>query len=395
MARRELLRRRILEWGIPAVILFSPLPKASVLGWAVLVIQLAVIAMMAAYLLMREKPVLGEMLQKALKWPVYLFSGLFGVIFIQVIPLPVFLVKVLSPHTYAFRAEYVPGFTGAKFMSLSLMPFHTLGAGLELLTYFLLGFLVIKTVTRMKQVRRILYVLVGMGVFQAFYGFFELFNKNPRLLFFRKEFYLNDLTGTFVNRNHLSGMLEMVIPLAVALILARTDLLGLGGMKLKEKLLHFTDQANYRVLLLGLGVVLMILAVIFTRSRSGIFLVALGLFLFLELSLLYAGRGTVRRKGIKRYFKITAVVVTLIAIYMGIDATLQRFSIDKLLAEQRPVFWGQTAEIVGDFPLLGSGLGTFTALYPAYDKSGASFKVSHAHNDYWTGFFDLERAPPS
>jgi len=382
MERHELLRRRILEWGIPAVILFSPLPKASVLGWAVLVIQLAVIVMMAAYLLMGEKPVLGEMMRKALKWPVYLFSGLFGVIFIQVIPLPVFLVKVLSPHTYAFRAEYVGGFAGGKFMSLSLMPFHTLGAGLELLTYFLLGFLVIKTVTRIQQVRRILYVLVGMGIFQAFYGFFELFNKNPRLLFYRKEFYLNDLTGTFVNRNHVSGMLEMVIPLAVALILARTDLLGLGGMKLKEKLLHFTDQANYRVLLLGLGVVLMTLAVIFTRSRSGIFLVALGLFLFLELSLLYGGRETERRKGIKGYFKITAVVITLIALYMGIDATLQRFSIDKLLAEQRPVFWGQTAEIVGDFPVLGSGLGTFTALYPAYDKSGANFKVSHAHNDY-------------
>ena len=71
--------------------------------------------------------------------------------------------------------------------------------------------------------------LVAMGVFEALYGLFELYPKSPRLLFYRKAYSLESATGTFVNRNHFSGYLEMIIPLALRLIISRIDLFAEPG----------------------------------------------------------------------------------------------------------------------------------------------------------------------
>jgi len=46
------------------------------------------------------------------------------------------------------------------------------------------------------------------------------------------------------------------------------------------------------------------------------------------------------------------------------------------------VVWSNTTGIIGDFPVFGSGLGTFEALYPAYEESSTPPLFEHAHNDY-------------
>ncbi len=131
---------KIIEYGILGLIIFSPLPAASVAEWSILVIQLTVLVMMAAYFLMREKPKNNELLSLSLKWPKYLFSGLFVFIFIQIIPLPKFLVNIFSPNTYSFQNLFSTDFPKIKFMSISLIPSHTLREGLELLSYSFLVF---------------------------------------------------------------------------------------------------------------------------------------------------------------------------------------------------------------------------------------------------------------
>jgi len=56
LTRRHSICGKIIEYGILGLIIFSPLPAASVAEWSILVIQLTVLVMMAAYFLMREKP---------------------------------------------------------------------------------------------------------------------------------------------------------------------------------------------------------------------------------------------------------------------------------------------------------------------------------------------------
>ena len=380
--KRDRICRKIIEYGILGVIIFSPLPAASVHEWSILVIQLSVLVMMAAYIVMRQRPQSNELLSLSLKWPRYLFLGLFVFLFIQIIPLPNFIVKIFSPNTYSFQKIYSADFSRIKFMSFSLIPSHTLQEGLELLSYFLLGFLIVKTVTRRRQIMRIFSVLVVMGVFEAFYGLFELYNKNPRILFYKKIYGLDSVSGTFVNRNHFSGYLEMVIPLAIGLILARINLSSLSGLKWRQKLLRLSEKGVSTNLMIFAGIIIMSLAIIFSKSRSGVFLLVLTFILFFELTVLYFGRARRQQQFIKNFLKVSFLIITFISLYIGIGATIERFTLDKLLHEGRPLYWSNVTPITGDFPLFGTGLGTFASVYPAYEESGPARHLSHAHNDY-------------
>lgn len=380
--KRDRVCKKIIEYGILGLIIFSPLPAASVYEWSILVIQLTVLVMMAAYLIMREKPENNELLSRAVKWPGYVFVGLFVFIFIQIIPSPNFLVKIFSPSIYTFRDLYSFDFSAIKFMSFSLMPSHTLREGLELLSYFLLGFLIIKSITRRKQIMRIFSLLVIMGIFEAFYGMLELYNRNPRILFYKKIYNLDAVTGTFVNRNHLSGYLEMIIPLAIGLIIARISLFSLARMKWREKLIRLSERGLSTNMLITAGIIVMSLAIILSKSRSGVFLLIFIFILFFELTVLYFGMVRFQQKWIKNFLMFSFLIIIIISFYIGIEATIERFAMDKLLHGGRPIYWSNVTSIVGDFPLFGTGLGTFASVYPAYEENRMPGHLSHAHNDF-------------
>lgn len=382
LARKDRICRKVIEYGLLGLIVFSPLPAASVEEWSILVIQLTVLIMMAAYLVMKQRGENNELLSFSLKWPRYLFLALFIFIFLQIVPFPKFIVKSLSPHTYSFQNLFSTDFLKIKFMSLSIIPSHTLQKGLELLSYILLGFLIIKTVRKWRQIKRVFSVLIVMGVFEAFYGLFELYNKNPRILFYKKIYYLDSATGTFVNRNHFSGYLEMLIPLALGLVIARIDLFSLAGLRWKEKILRLSERGFSTTLLIGLAVILMSLGIIFSKSRSGIFLLVFTFILFFGLTMIYFGRAKQQKKGINNFLTVVFLIVTFISLFIGIDATLERFAMDKLLREERPAVWANTIGIFRDSPLFGTGFGTFNYLYPAYEDSEQFARYTHAHNDY-------------
>jgi len=389
LTKKDQICTKIIEYGIIGLIIFSPLPAASVYEWSILVIKLTLLVMVAAYLIMREKPDNNLLFSRTVKWPWYLFGGFFVFIFIQIIPLPNFLIEFFSPNSYQFRNLYSFDFSGVKFMSFSLMPSYTLQEGFELLSYFLLGFLILTTITKWKQIMRIFYILVIMGTFEAFYGMIELYNKNPRILFFKKIYALDSVTGTFVNRNHLSGYLEMIIPLAIGLIIARIDFFSYTGMKLRERLLRLFKWGLSTNLLITTGIIVMSLAIILSKSRSGVFLLIFTFILFFELTVIYFDRVKHQNRWIKNFLKMTFLVITFISLYIGIEATIERFAMDKLLHEGRFVYWSNVTSIIKDFPLLGTGLGTFASVYPVYEETPSPGHLSHAHNDFLEYFSEL------
>ena len=382
LSSKDQVCRKIIDYGILGLIVFSPLPAASVYEWSILVIQLAVLLMLGAYILMTEKPQNNEFLTNSLKWPKVLFIGFFIFLVVQVFPLPKFLVKIFSPGSYAFQERFLPDFANLKLIGFSLIPAHTLREGLEILSYFLLGFIIIKTVTEWRQIVRIYYALIGMGVFQALYGLFELYNKNPRILFFEKMYHLDSVTGTFVNRNHFSGYMEMVIPLAIGLAIARIDLHSLMEMRWRDRLLRLSEKGLSTSLLVSLGVIVMAVAVIFSKSRSGLFLLVFSFILFFGLTVVFFRKTEQQKKGIRNFIAAVFIVIVFISLYVGIDATIERFALDKLLREGRPTYWKNTVGIFADYPLLGTGLGTFPSLYPDREAEDTLIRLYHSHNDY-------------
>jgi O-antigen ligase len=374
---------RIVQYGLLALIVLSPLPMASVNEWSILIIELAVLAMTGIYVLGNDKPAINPQLEARLKWPRYAFFALFAFIAFQVVPLPAFIVRILSPGTYAFHEAFSPGFTGKGLLSLSVVPVRTFLQGLELAAYVLAGFLVVRTVTRGRDIRRIIAFLVAVGAFEAFYGLYELTTANPRILFYKKVYSLGSVTGTFVNRSHLAGYLEMIIPLAIGLLIARLDFFSLGGEGLKAKLLHLTGKGLVPNLLLFAAVIVMSLGVLFSQSRAGIFILVFTFILFAEFIVLHFSRFGPKRTWLRNFIWITFLFVAVSALYIGIGSTIQRFALDDLLREGRPLLWGNVGRIIAAFPVFGSGLGTFVSVYPAYEKAaGPELLLTHAHNDY-------------
>jgi len=347
--------------------------------------------MTIVYFLMKEEPEINDYVSDAVKWPKYLFIAFFGFVFVQLIPWPKFLVKFLAPNTYSFREIYSPEFSSLKYMTLSLIPTRTVQESLELLTYFLLGFLIIKTITQRHQIMRLIYLLVIMGMAEALYGLFELYRGEPRILFYKKIFNLDSATGTFVNRNHFSGYLEMIIPLAIGLIIARADFFSLSKMNWREKIVHLARKWLSVDLIVISGIVLMSLAIILSKSRSGVFLLVFTFILFFELTVLYLTRARHQQRWTRNFLIVMFIIITFFSLYVGIEATIQRFSLDQLLKGGRPLYWNNVTMIIGRFPLFGMGLGSFGSLYPSFEK-GVELDyghLSHAHNDYLEYFAEL------
>jgi O-antigen ligase len=373
---------KIVEYGILGLIVFSPLPAGSVYEWSVLVIQLAVLIMLAAYIIMKEKPQIDNSLAAVIKWLKYIYIAFFIFVLIQFLLFPIKLVQIFSPNTYNYQKLYTVDFSNMKFMSLSLIPSYTFQKGLELLSYFLLGFLVLKTIRNRHQILRIWVVLISVGVFEAFYGLFELYNKNPRILFYKKVYNLDSVTGTFVNRNHLSGYLEMIIPLAIGLLIARINISSQSSLTLREKLLMLQERGFAQNLIIFFAVIVMAMAIIFSKSRSGLFILLITFVLFFGLVTIYFEIYPLNKKWIKNGLKIAFLLIIFFCFYFGINETLKRFSLDELLHEERPIYWAYSLRMFSYYPLMGTGLGTFGALAPNLERAPGLMAIVHAHNDY-------------
>jgi O-antigen ligase len=381
---RDLLLRRVIEYGLLALIVLSPLPAASVYEWSILGIQLVALVMLAAFVLLEHRPAANPALLADLKWPSRLLKIFAAFVVVQAVPWPGFIVSMLSPGAAAFRSDFHPLFAGGGLASFSLVPARTVQAGLELLPYVIVGFLVVRTVTHRHQIRRILVVLVAMGFFEAFYGLFELSRSNPRVLFYKKIYNLDSLTGTFINRNHLSGYLEMILPLAIGLVLARVDFFAVAGKGWRDKILQFAGKGATQNVLTTLAGVVIAIGIVLSRSRSGAFALVFGFILFIGLTALYFGRLRARQAWMRNFLTFMFWIVVLFSLYVGVGATIQRFGDDNLLTGGRPVYWKNVLGIVGRFPLVGTGLGTFGYVYPAFEEAQSVSEgvLLHAHNDY-------------
>jgi O-antigen ligase len=379
---RDSVGSKIIEYGIIVLLILSPLPAASTEEWSILAIELLAAFLTATYVLTSRRPRLNAKLETRLIWPRRLLWGVFAVIGLQIVPLPPAIVRLVSPQAFALREAYAPRFGELRSMSLSLVPSSTARQALLLLSYVLIGFLVVKTITHKRQIQRLMTVLVIMGTLQAFYGLFELYRNNPHVLFYKKIYNVNSATGTFINRNHFSGYLELLIPIALTLVIARIDLFSLAGKRWTEKIAQITGQGFALNVLSLIGVVVMSLGVILSQSRSGVFVLLFIFLMFFQLTVYHFSAGRYRQGWIKNFLKVAFVLITVVALYVGVEATVGRFSDDNLLQEGRPQYWTAVLRMIGDFPIAGTGLGTFGSLYPVYETVPMWGRLLHAHNDY-------------
>jgi O-antigen ligase len=87
----------------------------------------------------------------------------------------------------------------------------------------------------------------------------------------------------------------------------------------------------------------------------------------------------------KRFSRTPILVVGLALLWaasIGLDAVISRFFAGSESLKMRWMIWADTFKIIKDFPLLGSGLGTFAQVFPMYRSFHVQGPITHAENDF-------------
>jgi O-antigen ligase/tetratricopeptide (TPR) repeat protein len=304
-------------------------------------------------LLMMRAPVPA----RSARWPLAMLAGLGVLALIQCVPLPPALGSLLAPAATAHREAL--GITG--WQPISWEPSFTLReaarVGVHLALIATVALLFVRRGTRWF----LAYAVIAVAGLEAAYGMLETFALGDGILGFGKE-ETGKVTGTFIDKNHMAALMELGIPLALAILIHRR-----GGV-LKR-------------VLLGAAALAMAVATVLTLSRAayGAMFGAVIVFLFLR----YRQRGGAAGKVTFVIFLVVLTIVPLL-IVESYPPLAERFSYgvsDRGFFDIRFPAWTSTLEMVGEQPVLGTGLGSFGKAIHAYQSTQVPDELHYAHND--------------
>lgn len=360
------------------LLIFTPIAFGSMEIWGFSLMELGILSIIllgTIQFLIRKTPASFESDAIRDQQPAIpaLFLGLFLLfVLFQMLPLPPGVLKILSPKTYALRSALSVRPSALSF-PLSFYPFLT---QVEFLKWFvLIAFFLFLLQWRALNKRRgaLISVIMFVGIFESLYGMIEFFSGHEHILHVDASSLLSSVSGTFINRNYFAGYLLMVIPLAIGYIFHRESLNGVLSMGWRRRLSSVDGKTYFLIF----GVILMILGLLFSASRMGIMSLLLS---FTVVTLLFKNSEKRQR------FAKTPILILGLAVLWGawisLDAVISRFFAISDVFERRWEIWANTLQIIKDFPLLGSGLGTYIQIFPAYRSFHVEGFVSHAENDF-------------
>ncbi len=363
--------------GLMLLLVFTPIFRGGNRPLPLLLIELLSLCLLLTILwnpkrAMRIPPVLVGMGLAMLLLPI-----------LYLLPLPESLVNSFPGR--AIYAEVLDSVNAGGWQGISIIPSLTesaIYATIPLVAVFAAVYLL-----PVPQVKTLVLILIGVASLQAVLGLMQYGAGPTSALHFGNPFASKSATGTFANRDHLAGMLEMVFPMVLALM---ASTLGQGGMKShrqrarwRQKIAFFSSVKGHQAALFGALGVLLLLGLVFTQSRAGVALAMLGLF----LSLLAFAR---RLGGTNVYGTLGSVmaVALVVAVEVGLAPVLDRFSMDPLQDNRWPMF-ASVLDGIGNFFPLGGGAGVFPAVYPVFQPADLGHGLlNHAHNDYLEALFE-------
>jgi O-antigen ligase len=287
----------------------------------------------------------------------------------------------LSPGVDAFLREYLLAYQRPAYHALSIDPgFTAVALGL----YVAFGLLLVGLTRAIRYVRLdwLITQLLGLGIALAVVGILQkmlIDPVDPLVYGFWKPIYGGNPFGPFINRNHFAGWTLMALPLVagygVSVFLASSRPRA-GSWRLWLRWL-VTMEAN-RFVLVVFAVVAMGMALVLTGSRSGIasFAVVLGV---MGYFLVARSRSTRHRI---RVVASTLAVLAVAVLWAGLRETVARFARSSGDLEGRFAAWRDSWHIIRDFPMFGTGVGTYGQSMLVYQSTGREAIYLQAHNDY-------------
>ena len=256
---------------------------------------------------------------------------------------------------------------------------------MKILAYASVFFLILFWVDDRPKLLRLLYLMVLMGGLLSIIGMVQRFFGAEKIYGFWKPLAREDLSffGSYVNPNHFAGYTAMVVPIAVALFLRQTERMDRGKIwGLGRYVRWLRGEEGYVAVFLLSALIIMVSGLFLSLSRGGMFALA-GSMIFLIMALSVRG-GWRRMLGLGL---MTGLFVALFVFWLGFvpfQASVRTFAhpFQDGNVQFRLQVWRDGWRMLTDFPLFGTGLGTFAHIYPKYKTVLAQTTVVYPESDF-------------
>ncbi len=359
------------------ILIFAPLAFGTVEPWSLTIIESC--SLLAFLLLLLGKLKSKETFFYEIPGSIPLLC-LLALIGIQLVPLPGSIIRIISPGTYNIYKDTIFLYEPMQWVSLSINKKATLMEFLRVTAYIVFYVLTVQVLSKKDALKKTVTILTIFASLLSLFAILQHILPNNKIYWIRELTLGGSPFGPYVNRNHYAGLMEMLFPLVLSLFLFYKPHSTYKSLRDKTAEI-FTIQGTNVHILLGFSAVLVATSIFLTLSRSGIVSLCISMIFF---GLLFFRRGASKRRGL--IIIVVFVLVVLSVGWFGWDPIIERFERLKNtqgnISELRLSVWKDSRNIIGDFPLTGTGFGSFLNIYPKYRTLPVSEVAEHAHNDY-------------
>ena len=358
---------RLLFFFYLALLIWVPIPLGSnrPWGWAMLELWVFVLAIWWLFGFALGKTRLSPALKGA--WPALLCASLWlGYVWLQLLPLPLGLLQALSPEAarwHAATAWPIP----ASAAPLTLDRYGTFDGALKCAAYVAFFALSLALLDGRRRIAAAAYTLVLSGFAQAMYGGLVSLSELGA-----------PAHGSFFHRNHYAAYL--VLCLSVGLGLLISNLTGEVSRSWKQFFRNIVAWILSPKMRLRLALIVMVIALVLTRSRMGNVSFFASLLITGTIALLLAKRAG--KSIVVLIVSLIVIDIFIVGAYFGVQRVLDRIEQTSLQTEDRDEIAVDALRLWQDYPVFGSGLGSFHVVFPRYPKQDLGDLYTHAHNDY-------------
>src|SRR5437879_4270760 len=312
-----------LVFGLCALLIFAVLAFGAVEAWSTFTFEAGAVAVFVVW---AGKQLLASQVTLS-KNPLYLPVLLFlGLIFLQI-------AFRRSAYTYVTKYE-----------------------ALQYVSYGIVFLVAVEAIRGADARKKFALVMTVFGTLYAWFALAQDLTSNGKLFWVRTPQFGGSMYGSYVNRDHYAGLMEMLVPIPLVLSMG-----------------HLFKGAQR--ILVGFCAVLMASTIFLSGSRGGM------LAFFVEMVLLGALMFRKKRspRAVLGYVAVCVFIAALIC-FSSKGQVLGRFG--DLSPGMRLHISKDSLRMFAKRPLYGWGLGTFPTVYPRYRSFHTNLFVNEAHNDY-------------
>ena len=360
------------------LLIFSPLAFGTVEPWSLTVMEIVSFSSLVLFLLRNRRNS---------SFSLYKIPGILPLcllllyIAFQLIPLPPAILGFIAPSTNDLYQSTLFVFEPGQWATLTIHKKATVMEFFRIASYASFYVLTIQFLARKEYLTKTIMIIVVFASMLSFFSILQHILSNNKIYWIRQlPQGATSLFGPYVNRNHYAGLLEMVFPLILCLFLYYKPQVRYHTLRDKITAIFNLRKTNI-YLLLGFGAVLTATSIFLTLSRSGIVSLCLSLVFFGGMFLL---KGVDKKRGL--IIIVICILVVLSVGWFGWEPIFERFEKIRTpqgeITEQRLVVWQDSWNIIREFPIFGTGLGSYQYIYPRYRTITGDAVLDHAHNDY-------------